>query len=110
MFLDMLIIITTIIKGSPEIHRVPMNILCIFLASVKKDKESEKEVMLSLDPSLKTLVANQLLKHANKGVQITVLYIIHEPLRIKTPDKAYKDKKMNILEFLKVFCSLFDKI
>lgn len=50
MFLDIETIITTIIKHSLEVHWVSMNLLIMYIASVKKDKELGKKITI-ISPS-----------------------------------------------------------
>lgn len=60
----------------------------------------------ALSPSLKALVADQLLRHADADVRAAVASCLSEIMRITAPDAPYDDDKMNVRRKLADFICL----
>ena len=58
------------------------------------EQEPSKSMHDALLPSMKALITNELLRHAEMDVKISVLSCITEITRITTPDVPYGDEKM----------------
>lgn len=54
----------------------------------------------ALSPSLKALVADDLLRHPDIDVKVAVATCISEITRITAPDAPYDDDKMKVLDFV----------
>lgn len=52
----------------------------------------------ALSPSLKALVASELMKHSDDDVKVAVASCISEITRITAPDAPYDDDQMKVLE------------
>jgi len=51
----------------------------------------------ALLPSLKALISNELLRHAEMDVKVSVASCITEITRITAPDAPYDDEQMKVL-------------
>ena len=58
------------------------------------EQEPSKSMWDALLPSVKALITNKLLRHAEMDVKVSVLSCIIEITRITTPDAPYKDEQM----------------
>lgn len=56
--------------------------------------ESKKDALL---PSMKALITNELLRHADIDVKVSVASCITEIMRITAPDAPYNDEQMKVL-------------
>ena len=58
------------------------------------EQEPSKSMWDALLPSVKALITNKLLRHAEMDVKVLVLSCIIEIRRIIAPDALYKDEQM----------------
>lgn len=52
----------------------------------------------ALEPSRQALIAEELLRHADKDVKVAVASCISEVTRITAPDAPYDDDQMKVLD------------
>ena len=65
------------------------------------EQEPSKSMQDALLPSMKALITNKLLKHAEMDVKVSVVSCIIEITRITAPDAPYKDEQMKeIFQFI----------
>ena len=65
------------------------------------EQEPSKSMRDALLPSMKALITNKLLKHAEMDVKVSVVSCIIEITRITAPDAPYKDEQMTeIFQFI----------
>ena len=65
------------------------------------EQEPSKSMRDALLPSMKALITNKLLKHAEMDVKVSVVSCIIEITRITTPGASYKDEQMKeIFQFI----------
>ncbi|XP_038720908.1 uncharacterized protein LOC120013237 [Tripterygium wilfordii] len=79
---------------------------------LRKVEQAPKKSMLdALDPSLKALVANQLIRHSDVDVKVAVASCIIEIMRITAPEAPYCDDRLKEIFRLMVssFKNLSDK-
>jgi len=63
----------------------------------------------ALSPSLKALIADQLLRHSDKDVKVAVASCISEITRITAPEAPYDDDQMKVCRiFLPQFMNALD--
>lgn len=60
------------------------------------EQSPSKSMQNALSPSLKALVANQLLRHTDADVKVAVASCISEITRITAPDAPYDDDQMKV--------------
>ncbi|XP_059456807.1 sister chromatid cohesion protein PDS5 homolog C-like isoform X3 [Corylus avellana] len=76
------------------------------LANVEQaPSESMKDALL---PSMKALIANELLRHAEMDVKVSVASCITEMTRIAAPDAPYNDQQMK--EIFQLTVAAFEKL
>lgn len=61
------------------------------------DQEPTEPIQESLVHSMKALISDQLLKHMDEDVKISVTSCIAEITRITAPDVPYDDEQMKVL-------------
>lgn len=57
-------------------------------------------MQVALTPSLKALVSDQLLRHSDIDVKVSVAACISEITRITAPDAPYNDEQMKVVRNL----------
>ena len=57
-------------------------------------------MQIALTPSLKALVSDQLLRHSDIDVKVSVAACISEITRITAPDAPYSDDQMKVVRDL----------
>ncbi|CAI8601867.1 unnamed protein product [Vicia faba] len=72
------------------------------------DHDPPKKIQGSLVLPMKTLISDQLLRHADEDVKISVTACLTQITRITAPDAPYDDELMK--EFLKLAVSAFEKL
>jgi len=61
------------------------------------DQEPTKPIQESLVPAMKALISDELLRHTDGDVKISVTSCINEITRITAPDVPYDDEQMKVL-------------
>lgn len=69
------------------------------------EQSPSESMKTALSPSMKALVADELLRHQDADVKVAVASCISEITRITAPDAPYEDDQMKVLEFC-YFCYL----
>lgn len=60
----------------------------------------------ALYPSMKALISNQLLRHSDMDVKVSVASCMSELTRITAPDAPYNDEQMKVIRMSKFFLPL----
>lgn len=61
---------------------------------------------MALQPSKEALIANELMRHAELDVRVSVASCISEIIRITAPDEPYEEDKMKVIPNMSR-CTLF---
>ncbi|KAH1052453.1 hypothetical protein GLYMA_08G217900v4 [Glycine max] len=72
------------------------------------EQEPTKPIQESLVPSMKALISDELLRHTDEDVKISVTSCINEITRITAPDVPYDDEQMK--EIFKLTVASFEKL
>ncbi|KAH1240370.1 Sister chromatid cohesion protein PDS5 [Glycine max] len=72
------------------------------------DQEPTKPIQESLVPAMKALISDELLRHTDGDVKISVTSCINEITRITAPDVPYDDEQMK--EIFKLTVASFEKL
>ena len=73
----------------------------------KVEQAPSRSMQDALYPSMKALISDQLLKHSDIDVKVSVASCMSELTRITAPDAPYDDVQMKVVDILKFFTLRF---
>ncbi|KAK7272977.1 hypothetical protein RIF29_14022 [Crotalaria pallida] len=94
-------------------HSLQLDELLILLHKLalvlsKVDQSPSEAIKKSLEPSIQALISDELLRHADEAVKISVTCCFTEITRITAPEAPYDDEQMK--EIFKLIVAAFEKL